>query len=228
MQRQLATSHSIPRRNPMMTPTKSKLCNPGELKKPRQSRYFLFLLPLALAACSSMPSGPNVMVLPGKGVSFEQFRADDLLCRQYAASQTGTNSNDAAINSGVKSAAVGTALGAAGGALIDGGHGAAVGAGVGLVFGGLTGAGSGTTSSYQAQLRYDNAYVFKGQQHSRYDELLKRKYTECSPATAGLWTTSQYADTTPSPIYRSGPIIRQKRRLFFSRLFICFQSDLFS
>lgn len=85
MQRQLATSHSIPRRNPMMTPTKSKLCNPGELKKPRQSRYFLFLLPLALAACSSMPSGPNVMVLPGKGVSFEQFRADDLLCRQYAA-----------------------------------------------------------------------------------------------------------------------------------------------
>lgn len=102
MQRQLATSHSIPRRNPMMTPTKSKLCNPGELKKPRQSRYFLFLLPLALAACSSMPSGPNVMVLPGKGVSFEQFRADDLLCRQYAASQTGTNSNDAAINSGVK------------------------------------------------------------------------------------------------------------------------------
>ena len=142
----------------MMTSTKSKLCNPGELKKPRQSRYFLFLLPLALAACSSMPSGPNVMVLPGKGVSFEQFRADDLLCRQYAASQTGTNSNDAAINSGVKSAAVGTALGAAGGALIDGGHGAAVGAGVGLVIGGLTGAGSGTTSSYQAQLRYDNAY----------------------------------------------------------------------
>ena len=100
----------------MMTPTKSKLCNPGELKMPRQSRYFLFLLPLALAACSSMPSGPNVMVLPGKGVSFEQFRADDLLCRQYAASQTGTNSNDAAINSGVKSAALGTALGAAGGA----------------------------------------------------------------------------------------------------------------
>lgn len=142
----------------MMTQIKSETCNSGELKMPRQSRCLLLLLPLALAACSSMPSGPNVMVLPGKGVSLEQFRADDLLCRQYAASQTGTNSNDAAINSGVKSAAVGTALGAAGGALIDGGHGAAVGAGVGLVFGGLTGAGSGTTSSYQAQLRYDNAY----------------------------------------------------------------------
>lgn len=142
----------------MMKQSKNEICNAGKSKITFQSRYLLFLFPLALAACSSMPSGPNVMVLPGKGVSFEQFRADDLLCRQYAASQTGTNSNDAAINSGVKSAAVGTALGAAGGALIDGGHGAAVGAGVGLVFGGLTGAGSGTTSSYQAQLRYDNAY----------------------------------------------------------------------
>lgn len=141
-----------------MTPSTSEIGTPGESKMSHQSRYLLLLLPLALAACTSMPSGPNVMVLPGKGVSFEQFRADDLLCRQYAASQTGTNSNDAAINSGVKSAAVGTALGAAGGALIDGGHGAAVGAGVGLVFGGLTGAGSGTTSGYQAQLRYDNAY----------------------------------------------------------------------
>lgn len=125
---------------------------------PLQPRYFLFLVPLALAACSSMPSGPNVMVLPGKGVSFEQFRADDLLCRQFAASQAGTSPNDVALDSGVKSAALGTALGAAGGALIDGGSGAAVGAGVGLLFGGLTGASSGTTTGYQAQLRYDNAY----------------------------------------------------------------------
>lgn len=123
-----------------------------------QSKYLLFFLPLALAACSSMPSGPNVMVLPGKGISFDQFRADDLLCRQYAASQTGTSSNDVALDNGVKSAALGTALGAAGGALIDGGHGAAVGAGVGLMLGGITGASSGTATGYQAQLRYDNAY----------------------------------------------------------------------
>ena len=125
---------------------------------PLQPRYLLFLLPLVLAACSSMPSGPNVMVLPGSGVSFEQFRADDLLCRQFAASQVGTNSNDVAVYSGVKSAALGTALGAAGGALIDGGHGAAVGAGVGLMLGGITGASSGTATGYQAQLRYNNAY----------------------------------------------------------------------
>lgn len=80
----------------MMKQSKNEICNAGKSKITYQTRYLLFLFPLALAACSSMPSGPNVMVLPGKGVSFEQFRADDLLCRQYAASQTGTNSNDAA------------------------------------------------------------------------------------------------------------------------------------
>ena len=122
------------------------------------SKYFLLLMPLALVACSSMPSGPNVMVLPGKGKTMEQFQADEFFCRQYASSQIGTNSNEVATSSGVKTAALGTALGAASGALIDGGQGAAVGAGIGLLLGGLTGAGSGSTSGYEAQVRYDNAY----------------------------------------------------------------------
>ena len=121
-------------------------------------KYALLLLPLALATCSSMPSGPNVMVLPGNGKTLEQFHTDDMFCRQYAAMQTGTSTNDVAMESGVKTAALGTALGAASGALIDGGHGAAVGAGVGLVLGGATGAASGSTTGYQAQIRYDNAY----------------------------------------------------------------------
>lgn len=186
----------------MMKQSKNEICNAGKSKITYQTRYLLFLFPLALAACSSMPSGPNVMVLPGKGVSFEQFRADDLLCRQYAASQTGTNSNDAAFNSGVKSAAVGTALGAAGGALIDGGHGAAVGAGVGLVFGGLTGAGSGTTAVIRHNCSYDNAYqqcmYSRGNKHSCHDELFRRKHTKCSSATAELWATPKYADASPA------------------------------
>ena len=96
-------------------------------------KYALLLLPLALAACSSMPSGPNVMVLPGNGKTLEQFHTDDMFCRQYAAMQTGTSTNDVAMESGVKTAALGTALGAASGALIDGGHGAA---GDGLAVGG--------------------------------------------------------------------------------------------
>ncbi len=124
---------------------------------PNCKRLWL-LAPLLLVACSSMPSGPSVMVLPGNGKTFEQFQADDYLCRQYAASQIGTNSNDVALNSGLKTAALGTGLGAASGALIDGGHGAAVGAGIGLLLGGMTGAGSGSSTGYEAQIRYDNAY----------------------------------------------------------------------
>lgn len=123
-----------------------------------RSNSCLLLLPLILTACSSMPSGPNVMVLPGSGKSLEQFQSDDFFCRQYAAMQVGTNANDATINSGIKTAALGTALGGASGALIDGGQGAAVGAGVGLLLGGVAGTAAGSSTGYEAQIRYDNAY----------------------------------------------------------------------
>jgi hypothetical protein len=119
----------------------------------------LVALPL-LAACVSMPSGPGVMVLPGSGKSFDQFRADDMNCRQYAGNQVGgTTPDGAAENSGVKSAVIGTAIGAAAGALI-GGHGnpAAVGAGIGLLGGSTMGAGAANQSQYELQRRYDFAY----------------------------------------------------------------------
>ncbi|MGR9013662.1 MAG: hypothetical protein ACU83U_08460 [Gammaproteobacteria bacterium] len=35
-----------------------------------------------LNACSTVPSTPSVLVLPGTGKNFEQFRNDDLRCRQ--------------------------------------------------------------------------------------------------------------------------------------------------
>ncbi|HTH44456.1 MAG TPA: hypothetical protein VL528_05200, partial [Oxalicibacterium sp.] len=44
---------------------------------------------LALSACTTMPTGPSVLVLPGSGKSFDQFRADDMDCRQYAQYQMG-------------------------------------------------------------------------------------------------------------------------------------------
>jgi len=90
---------------------------------------------LLLGACVSMPAGPSVMVLPGTNKSFDQFRADDMDCRQFASSQVGgTSADKAAADSGVKSAAIGTMIGAAAGALIGGNHqGAAVGAGTGDV-----------------------------------------------------------------------------------------------
>ena len=110
-------------------------------------------------ACASVPSGPGVMVLPGTGKNFDQFRADDFECRQFASSQVGGNTPDqAAEASGVKSAAVGTAVGAVAGAIIGGQRGAAAGAGTGLIIGGATGAGAGAGSQRSLQQRYDIGY----------------------------------------------------------------------
>ncbi|MFH1604923.1 MAG: hypothetical protein ABIH03_13560, partial [Pseudomonadota bacterium] len=62
-----------------------------------------------MAACTTMPTGPSLMALPGTGKNFDQFRADDAECRAFAQYQIGgTTAQDAAIDSGVKSAAVGT------------------------------------------------------------------------------------------------------------------------
>lgn len=108
----------------------------------RYSKVFLATAILVIAGCASLPNGPSVMVLPGTGMSFNQFRNDDVICQQYASFQVGgTTPNQAGVNSGVTSAAVGTALGAAAGAAIGGGSGAA------------------SSSMYEAQQRFDVAYI---------------------------------------------------------------------
>lgn len=67
---------------------------------------------LVLSACTSFPTGPGMLVLPGTGKSFDQFRFDEADCRQYASSQIGCKTaNEAATDSGVKSAVIGTAIG---------------------------------------------------------------------------------------------------------------------
>ncbi len=112
---------------------------------------------LLLSACTTVPTGPSVAVMPGSGKSFEQFNADDAVCRQYASSQIGgavESSNDRAVASG----AVGTALGAAVGAALGGRQGAAVGAGSGLLIGSAGGANASQYGSYSAQRRYDISY----------------------------------------------------------------------
>jgi Glycine-zipper domain len=127
------------------------------------SRFFIMFSAtaiLAVTGCASLPNGPSVMVLPGTGLSFEQFRNDDAICQQYAFFQVGgTTANQAAMNSGVTSAIVGTALGAAAGAAIGGGSGAAIGAGSGLVGGSIVGTGAASSSMYADQQRYDTAYI---------------------------------------------------------------------
>jgi phage tail tape-measure protein len=131
---------------------------------PKWPHRLLRLAPLAallgLAACTTIPTGPSVMVMPGTGKSFDQFRADDAVCRQFALSQIGgATANDAAVESGVKSAAVGTAVGALAGAAMGGRDGAGIGAGVGLLAGSAAGASAGQATGYGSQQRYDNAYI---------------------------------------------------------------------
>jgi hypothetical protein len=119
----------------------------------------LFAL-LALGACTTMPSGPSVHAMPGTGKSFDQFRNDDILCRQYALQQgDGMTPDQAAVDSGVRSAAVGTLVGAAAGAAINGQHGAGVGAGVGLLFGALSGAAAANRAGHASQRDYDVGYT---------------------------------------------------------------------
>lgn len=150
-----------------------------------------------LSACVSVPTGPGVLVLPGSGKNFDQFRADDFECRQFAQLQSGgATAEQAATDSGVKSAAIGTAIGALAGAIIGGQSGAATGAGTGLILGSLAGTGTAQASAYTMQHRYDIGYqqcmYAKGHQvpvSGRFDN---------SRRASGAYTA-------PAPVYSTPP-----------------------
>jgi len=117
-----------------------------------------------IAGCATVPTGPSVMVLPGHGKNFEQFQADDAVCRQWAAQQTGTTTEQASTQSTVSGAAIGTAVGAAVGAAIGAAAGspatgAVVGAGAGLLGGTAVGAGNAEGAQAAVQRRYDITYM---------------------------------------------------------------------
>ncbi len=154
----------------------------------------------ALSACTTMPSGPSVMALPGAGKSFDAFRTDASVCQQYADEAVGnTSASQAAGESALKSGAVATALGAAAGALFGAaagnpGAGAAIGAGSGLLIGGVAGTSAYGATATTVQSRYDMAYTqcmyAKGNQVP----------SSVGPSTAssyGAW--SSYALPPPPP-----------------------------
>jgi hypothetical protein len=126
------------------------------------TRPWIPLLPLLLllASCTSVPTGPSVLVLPGAHQDFGGFTRDDGFCRQHALAQIGgTSPSTSAAETGLGAAAVGTAVGAASGAAFGGGYGAAVGAGAGLIGGSMVGTGMGYQAGYAMQQRYDHAYI---------------------------------------------------------------------
>ncbi|MDP2627700.1 MAG: glycine zipper family protein, partial [Candidatus Rokubacteria bacterium] len=76
------------------------------------------LVVLLFTGCATVPTGPSVMVLPGTGKSFEQFQADDAVCRSWALQQAGTQPGTAATRDTLTGAAVGAVVGAGLGAAI--------------------------------------------------------------------------------------------------------------
>ena len=123
----------------------------------------LLLVVMALTGCSTIPTGPSVMVLPAPGKSFEVFRDDDFACRQWTGQQTGAPPNDTVNQNLASGAAIGTLMGAGLGAAIgaasgDPGVGAAIGAGSGLLGGTAMAAGPAYAAGWEVQRRYDIAY----------------------------------------------------------------------
>ncbi len=125
---------------------------------------FLSLVLVTVAGCATVPRGPSVMALPGSGKTFEQFQADDINCRQWAAQQIGLSPQETINQNTATGAVVGTAIGAGLGAAIGAasghaGTGAAIGAGSGLLVGTASGANAGQFYGREAQHRYDIAYT---------------------------------------------------------------------
>ncbi|MEE8254722.1 MAG: hypothetical protein V3S58_03840 [Nitrosomonadaceae bacterium] len=60
--------------------------------KPRE--LSALLVASLLTACTSMPTGPSMMALPGSGKSFDIFRNDDNQCRQFAHERVSETSTD--------------------------------------------------------------------------------------------------------------------------------------
>ncbi len=133
-------------------------------------RFFCVSLAIAaafgLAGCAApVPTGPSVLAVPGPHTTFAQFQAEDASCRGYAQNIIGpTSPSQAATQSGVGSAAVGTLLGAAAGAVIGAAAGnpaagAAIGAGTGLVLGAGAGSNNAAYAGADVQRSYDYAYI---------------------------------------------------------------------
>ncbi len=65
------------------------------------SRLMLILTQIVLLVtlgCGIIPTGPSVMVLPGTGLSLEQFSKDNVTCQQFATFQVSGTQNQADIN----------------------------------------------------------------------------------------------------------------------------------
>ncbi len=114
-----------------------------------------------LIACASIPSGPNIAVMPGPGKPFDVFQADNVVCKDYALHEIGVNPDEIARRQAATGAATGAVVGAAAGAVIGHGDSHATGtlAGMGALAGTAIGADAANQSRWTLQRRYDVAYA---------------------------------------------------------------------
>ncbi|MQR01168.1 glycine zipper family protein [Glaciimonas soli] len=117
-----------------------------------------------LGGCVGVPTGPNVMAMPGTGKSYGQFQNDDASCRQEAQMRVGPNAGQATADNATGTAVAGTLIGATVGALIgaashNAGQGAAIGAGVGLLGGSSVASDNANRSGASLQRTYNNIYT---------------------------------------------------------------------
>ena len=132
----------------------------ARLRRLRDEKLSIIAAVLVTGCAAVPPSGPSILVLPGTGKNFDQFRFDEQECRGYAQSSIGPKTTEqAASDQAVKSAVVGTAIGTVVGAALGGGEGAAVGAGLGLAGGSIVGTETSYAAAGSLQRRYDNAFT---------------------------------------------------------------------
>ncbi len=158
--------------------------------KHRGSILFLLSLLVVLSGCATVPTGPMVAVFPAPGKSFEQFQAEDNICRQWASQQIGVTPQETVNQSTATGAIAGTLIGAGLGAAIgsvsgSAGAGAAIGAGTGLLFGTAAGSDRGYYYGRSVQWRYDIAYqqcmYAKGNQIPGTTQPTRRAYRRIPP-----------------------------------------------
>ncbi|HTQ70511.1 MAG TPA: YMGG-like glycine zipper-containing protein [Acidocella sp.] len=122
------------------------------------------LASLGLAGCSvPAPTGPTVLVTPGKKIGPAEFQQQDGYCRQLASERL-NGAQQQASNSATTKTVGGTVVGTAAGALIgaaagNAGMGAAIGAGSGLLLGGGAAAIGSRNSAQSMQDQYNINYV---------------------------------------------------------------------
>ena len=165
----------------------------------RIPKNLCFIMLLTLAGCATIPTGPSVLVLPAPDKPFEVFQVDDMICRQWAGQQIGISPQEAMDQSTVSGTAIGTVVGAGVGAALgaaagNAGAGAAIGAGSGLLVGTASGASAGQYSGYEAQRRYDNAYL----------QCMYAKGNQI-PGAVQRRRVRQTAPPPPPPDYESAP-----------------------